>query len=152
MINSFKKIISYILLYTLKYTPMIGWVVGEAFNKTIGKDPWELGFVPDIFVTQKVCNEAAEADPYTLGYVPGQCKTNEMFYRLLEKYLCHINLIPDHLKTQEMCDKVVNDDPSSLQYVSDWFVTQQQLQIWHDDIGLLNGTKVIKNERLKKPQ
>ena len=32
-----------------------------------------------------------------------------------------------------MCDKVVEDDPSSLQFIPDWFVTQQQLDIWFDD-------------------
>ena len=38
-----------------------------------------------------------------------------------------------------MCDKAVNDDPYSLQFVSDWFVTQQQLKIWHDDDYCNNG-------------
>ena len=31
-----------------------------------------------------------------------------------------------------MCDKVVKDDSSSLQYVPDWFVTQQQIDLWYD--------------------
>ena len=32
-----------------------------------------------------------------------------------------------------MCDKAVKDDPSSLQFVPDWFVTQEQIDIWYDD-------------------
>ena len=33
-----------------------------------------------------------------------------------------------------MCDKAVKDDPSSLQFFPDWFVTQQQIDVWyHDD-------------------
>ena len=32
-----------------------------------------------------------------------------------------------------MCNKAVRDDPSSLQFVPDWFVTQEQLDIWDDD-------------------
>ena len=32
-----------------------------------------------------------------------------------------------------MCNKTVRDDPSSLQFVPDWFVTQEQLDIWDDD-------------------
>ena len=41
--------------------------------------------------------------------------------------------IPDYLKTQKMCDEAVKDDPSSLQLVPDWFVTQQQIDVWYND-------------------
>ena len=45
--------------------------------------------------------------------------------------------IPDRLKTQEMCEKAVKDDHFSLQYVPDWFVTQQQIDVWHNGVGLV---------------
>ena len=32
-----------------------------------------------------------------------------------------------------MCEKAVEVDPWLLIYVPDWFITQQQLKIWHDD-------------------
>ena len=32
-----------------------------------------------------------------------------------------------------MCDKAAKDDSSSLQLVPDWFVTYQQVKIWHND-------------------
>ena len=32
-----------------------------------------------------------------------------------------------------MCDEAVRDHSFSLQYVPNWFVTQQQVKIWHDD-------------------
>ena len=32
-----------------------------------------------------------------------------------------------------MCNKGVHMDPWLLNYVPDWFVTQQQVNIWHDD-------------------
>ena len=66
-----------------------------------------------------------------------------------------------------MCDKAVRDDPSSLQFVPDCFVTMEGVDMWHDDYyddegdhweddnnedNFLNGTKVIKNGKLKKPQ
>ena len=44
-----------------------------------------------------------------------------------------LNDISDYLKTQKMCDKAVKDDPSSLQLVPNWFVTQQQRDMWYDD-------------------
>ena len=41
--------------------------------------------------------------------------------------------VPDNLKTQKMCDDAVWGDLYSLQFVPDWFVTQEQLKLWHDD-------------------
>ena len=32
-----------------------------------------------------------------------------------------------------MCNKAVRNHFFSLEYISDWFVTQQQVKIWHDD-------------------
>ena len=32
-----------------------------------------------------------------------------------------------------MCAKTVKDNTYSLQYVPDWFVTQQQIKLWHDN-------------------
>ena len=32
-----------------------------------------------------------------------------------------------------MCDKAVKDDPSFLRFVLDWFVKQQQIDVWYDD-------------------
>ena len=32
-----------------------------------------------------------------------------------------------------MCNKALRDQFFSLEYISDWFVTQQQVKIWHDD-------------------
>ena len=32
-----------------------------------------------------------------------------------------------------MCDDAVWEDPYSLKFVPDWFVTQEQIKIWHDE-------------------
>ena len=45
--------------------------------------------------------------------------------------------------TQEMCDKTVRDDPFSLIYVPDWFVTQQQVKIWHDDSEYHDNDRIV---------
>ena len=48
--------------------------------------------------------------------------------------------------------------PFSLACVPDWFLSQQQIKIWHDDVIIammmrsFSGTMVIKDGRLKKPQ
>ena len=39
-----------------------------------------------------------------------------------------LEFVPDHFKAQEICDKAVEEDPC----VPDWFVTHQQVKIWHD--------------------
>ena len=55
-----------------------------------------------------------------------------------------------------MCDKAVKEDLCLLEYVPDWFVRQEQIELWGDAmtiatmISLLNGTRVIKIGRLKK--
>ena len=42
-----------------------------------------------------------------------------------------------------MCDKAVKDDPSSLQFVPDWFVTQQQTDVWYDDDYWYHDNEII---------
>ena len=63
----------------------------------------------DRFKKQDMCLSAAEVDPWQLWYVP------------------------DHLKTRKICDNAARCDLSSLQFVSDWFFTQQQIDVWYDD-------------------
>ena len=42
-----------------------------------------------------------------------------------------------------MCEKAFWKDTFSLQYVPDWFVTQQQLKLWHDETYYYNNDKLI---------
>ena len=42
-----------------------------------------------------------------------------------------------------MCDDVVQRDSYSLQFVPDWFVTQEQLEIWHDDDDYCTDDEII---------
>ena len=57
-----------------------------------------------------------------------------------------------------MCDKTVRDDPSSVQFVPDWFVTQEQMDVWYGDdywyhnddiIERYNGCKKRKAQKAK---
>ena len=43
-----------------------------------------------------------------------------------------------------MCDKAVKDYLFSLQFVSDWFVTQEQVNLWCDEDYVYNDNEVIK--------
>ena len=71
------------LCYIVKYTPVVGQVVQEKFNKEVHKKPRFLAFVPYIFKTQDICDKALEVDPWSFEHVP------------------------DHFKTQGMCEKAV---------------------------------------------
>ena len=52
-----------------------------------------------------------------------------------------------------MCDNAVWDFLFSLQFVPDWFVTQQQTDIWHDDDYVYNDNEMIKwYNGYKKPK
>ena len=65
-----------------------------------------------------MCNETVGAFPWTLEHVP------------------------DDLK--KMCNEAVRGEPWNLRHVTDWFVTQQQIKIWHDDYHCCNGNRLIK--------
>ena len=52
-----------------------------------------------------------------------------------------MQFVPDHFKIQEMCHAAVRKDPYVLNYVSDWFVTQGQLKIWHDNDEYWNNNE-----------
>ena len=64
--------------------------------------------------------------------------------------------VPDRFKTQKMCEKALTKYIRLLKDVPDWFVTHQQIKIWHDNDGYWNGGELIKwykgyqNSRPKK--
>ena len=67
-----------------------------------------------------MCNEAAGACPWTLENVP------------------------NNFKTQGMCNEAVHRGQRNLRHVPDWFVTQQQVKLWHDDTCYCNDDRMIK--------
>ena len=50
----------------------------------------------------------------------------------------------DYFKTQVMCNKAVKKGSFSLQFVPDWFVTQEQIDAWHDDTYYCNDDRLIR--------
>ena len=67
-----------------------------------------------------MCIKAVEVDPWKLYYV------------------C------DPFKIQEMCDKAVKNDSFSLVSVLDWFVAQQQIELWDDDDDYYDDDEILK--------
>ena len=42
-----------------------------------------------------------------------------------------------------MCHDVVRSDPYSLQFVSDWFVTEEQIDVWYYDVEYYDNDELI---------
>ena len=53
-------------------------------------------------------------------------------------------LLPDHLKIRGMFKKAVEKYIWLLKYVPDYFVTYQQIKIWHDNDDYCNNNGLIK--------
>ena len=106
-----------------------------------------------------MCEKAVEDEPDTLKFVPDDFKTQRMCERAVEDEPETLEFVPDHIKAQEMCDKAVEEDPCALEFVPDWFVTHQQVKIWHynddyddDDDEIIewyNGYKKRKAQKAK---
>ena len=54
-----------------------------------------------------------------------------------------LGYVPDNLKMQEMCEKAAQEDSWLLGYVPDWFVTQQQVKLWHYDSDFYDDHEII---------
>ena len=42
-----------------------------------------------------------------------------------------------------MCGEAMREEPSCLPYVPGWFVTQQQIELWHDVDDYCNNDEII---------
>ena len=109
----------------------------------VEKNPSSLQYVPDHLKTQWMCGKAVEVDTYTLKFAADHLKMEEMCEKVAEERPYLLQYVPDCLKMEETCEEAVRDDPSSLQYVPDYFVTQQQLKIWHDCDACYYDDKLI---------
>ena len=52
-------------------------------------------------------------------------------------------LVPDCFKTWEMLEKAIKRYLYLLKYVPDWFITDQQIKIWHDNNYRCNDDELI---------
>lgn len=59
-------------------------------------------------------------------YVPDQYKSHELCIRTVEEDPCQLRDVPNHL-----CGDLILCVP-------DWFVTQELLKIWQDNVGYCN--------------
>ena len=79
-----------------------------------------------------------------LFFIPDHLKAQEMWNKEVDIKPNFSVLVPDRLRAEEMCNKAVYKYPWLLKYLPDWFVTQQQLKLWHDDDYYCNDDEIIK--------
>ena len=111
---------------------------------------------PEHLKTQEMCDEAVRIHPAAFFFIPDHIKTQSMCdgAACIEPYL--LASVPNCFKAAKMCDKAVRKECFSLFFLSDWFVTEQQVNYGMITmicmiIDLLSDTKAIRNGRLKKP-
>ena len=85
-------------------------------------------------------------ESYILYYVADRLRMQEMYNEIMHTMPNAFHCIIDHFKTQEMCNKKEKMPwvYFSLQFVPDWFVTQQQIDVWYDDDDIYNDNEMIK--------
>ena len=76
--------------------------------RVVEKNPWYLGYVPDQYKTEEMCNKAVACiPPYKLGLVPGDYfkalmkQRIEMCNGITCYRLCMMFFVPDCFKTRE---------------------------------------------------
>ena len=67
-----------------------------------------------------------------------------MWEKVVEKTPCLLWFVPDCFRTKKMCEKVVGERLGLLRDVTDWIITQQQLNIWCDGDNHRNDDERIK--------
>ena len=109
--------------------------------------------IPDKLKTQEMCNEAMRIEPYSLAFLPDCFKTQEMCDKAIEIDPFILWHVPDNLKMQAMCIRAVKAGLGLLEHVPDLFVTQGQIDLWHDDDYWHHDDGIIKwYEGYQKPK
>ena len=112
-------------------------------NRAVDILPCVLECIPDRLKTVNMCRQAVGRSPLCLEHVPNYFKTQRMCERAVENELYTLEFVSDKHKTKRMCERAVEKKSWLLKYVPDWFVTQQQIKLWHDDAYYYNDNYLI---------
>ena len=93
---------------------------------------------------QEMYNKIMRIIPNAFHHIPDRFKTQEMWKKAVEVEPWGLKDVLNHFKTKRMCNKAVKHYLFSLQFLPDWFVTQQQLDVWYDDDYGYNDNEMIK--------
>ena len=106
-------------------------------------NPYALRFVPDHLKAQEMCDTAVSINPTTFFLTLYGFKTQEMCIKGVEVDPWLLDGVPNRCKSQEMCNDAVVHSPYALRFVLDWFVTQQQIELWDDGNDFYDDDEII---------
>ena len=72
-----------------------------------------------------MCKNAVEKFTFVIKYVPDQCKTKEIYEKVVIENCGMLGLITDCYKNQKMCDKAVGTYPTAMQLVSECYKSRK---------------------------
>ena len=67
-------------------------------------------------------------EAWALKLVPGQCETQEMYDKAIEKYLHEMEYVFDKYKLHKMTERAINASPEKLEFVHYQCITQQMYE------------------------
>ena len=136
IIGWIRIILSHILEYILESQGM--------HERVVPRESYTLYYVTDRFRMQEMYNEIMCITPNAFHHIPDRFKTQEMCNKAVEVDPWQLKDVPYRFKTHKMCNKAVRQYLFSLLFVPDWFVTQQQIDVWYDGNHVYNDNQMIK--------
>ena len=97
-------------------------------DKVVNTYPSGIKFVPECFMTQKICDKAVNKYFFVFDSIPDHYKNREIGVTVFSEDHSLIVYCPDKYKTQRMCDEAVDDCLAALKLVPDWFVISKMIK------------------------
>ena len=124
---------------------MLEYILGSqgTHEGVVLKESYPLYYVSDSLRMQEMYNEIMCTMPNGFHRISVRLKTQEMCNKAVVDSW-QLKNVSNRFKIQKMCDAAVCNKLSMMLFVPDWFLTQQQIDVWYDDYFLYNDNEMIK--------
>ena len=124
---------------------MLEYILGSqgTHKRVVLRESYPLYYVSDSLGMQEMYNEIMCTMPNAFHRIPDCFKTQEMCSKAVVDSW-QLKNVRNRFKIQKMCDAAVCKKLGMMLFVPDWFVTQQQIDVWYDDYFLYNDNEMIK--------
>ena len=124
---------------------MLEYILGSqgTHKRVVLRESYPLYYVSDSLGMQEMYNEIMCTMPNAFHRIPDCFKTQEMCSKAVVDSW-QLKNVRNRFKIQKMCDAAVCNKLGMMLFVPDWFVTQQQIDVWYGDYFLYNDNEMIK--------
>ena len=124
---------------------MLEYILGSqgTHKRVVLRESYPLYYVSDSLGMQEMYNEIMCTMPNAFHRIPDCFKTQEMCSKAVVDSW-QLKNVRNRFKIQKMCDAAVCKKLGMMLFVPDWFVTQQQIDVWYDYYFLYNDNEMIK--------